>query len=115
MTGFISNPMNNEAPKDHPWTLWQQAKILGSLGYTKQADENLDAILGSTKAPDDLKTMAEDRKLKGWEPARTYKWKLRRHRLFLPGNPRTECPAKGKFRPVNHPPKSAFCFHTFPL
>ena len=70
--------MSNEAPRNDPWTLWRYAQTLGELGSpdaVKVANEYLDTVLANPKTPDDLKVMAEDRRRKGWEPARTFKWK----------------------------------------
>jgi hypothetical protein len=67
--------MNNEVPRSDPWTLWRQAKLLGPLVYIKQADENLDAVLANPKTPDDLRTLAEEKRQDGWQQPKGYKWK----------------------------------------
>jgi hypothetical protein len=66
--------MNNEAPRNDPWTLWRQAKILGPLVYIRQADENLDAVRANPKTPDDLRTLAEKKRQHGWQQPKGYKW-----------------------------------------
>ena len=49
--------------------------MLADFGYYGIANEKLAAVLANPKTPDDLRTMAEDQKLKGWEQPKAFKWK----------------------------------------